>query len=280
MRRRLALSALVLFALLGAACGDDDDGGSGDGGGGAEGLSSEEQDFADAWAATLADDEGDEDGFSFPEADAQCMGEAIMAEVGTGPFDDAGIEPDDIDQEGEDDSPGELLGAGAISDEQADALLDTWDGCTDLNAAFIDLVSADTELDPAGRACLEEGLEEEGLVREGFRASLTQDDSDPPEEVITALVSLMSTCGGDGAGTGGLIVDSIAESLAADGRLTEEQSQCMAQEMVDAIGMERIIELGVGGGLDDADPAAQQEMAGAVLGAAETCDVPVASLGG
>ncbi len=277
MRRRLALSSFVLFALLGAAaCGDDDGGGGGGGG-----LSAEEQEFADGWAATLSDDEGDDDGFSFPEDDAQCMGEAIMAEIGTEPFDEAGVEPGDLDKEGDDDSPGELLGAGAITDEQADAILDAWDGCTDLNGAFIDVVAADSDLDDAARECLAEGLEEDDLVHAGFRASLTQDEADPPEEVIAAIVSLMSSCGGDGAGTGGPIVDSIAESLAADGRLTEEQSQCMAQEMVDAIGMDRMVELGLAGGeFEDADPEIQQEMAGAVLGAAEACDVPISTLGG
>jgi hypothetical protein len=285
--RRSLVAVVALLALLGGACGDDDgDEGGGDGGdGGGEGagaLSAEEQEYADAWATTLSDsDEDDESGFSFPAEEAQCMGEAMMAELGTAPFDDADIAPADINQEGEDDSPGELLGAGVITDEQADAILTEWDGCTDLNAAFIDVVAADTELDAAARRCISEGLDEDDLVHEGFRASLTSDSSEPPEEVISAIVRLMGTCGGDESGMGGVLVDSIAESLASDGRLTPEQSQCMAQEIVDAIGIDRLIELGVDGGeFGAAAPEVQQEMAGAVLGAAETCEVPLSTLGG
>lgn len=273
--RRLLVSLLALVAVAGAAaCGDD--------GGSDEGLSSEEQEFADAWATTLSDeDEDDPSGLSFPPGEAQCMGDAIMAEVGTGPFDEAGLEPADINKEGEDDSPGELLGAGAITDEQADAILTQWDDCTDLNAAFVDLVASETDFDDAARACIEEGLAEEDLVHDGFRSSLTRDDSEPPSEVITALISLMTTCGGDESGQGGPIVDSIAESLAADGRLDAAQSQCIAQEMVDAIGVERLVELGVGGGaFEEADPGVQQEIAGAVLGAADACGVPLSALGG
>jgi hypothetical protein len=275
MRRLFCLVAVL--ALVGAACGDDDDGGDE---GAAADLSSEEQAFADAWAATLSD--SDEDGFTFDDDEAQCMGDAIMAEVGTGPFDEAELEPGDIDSEGdEDDSPGEVLGAGVISDEQADAILATWEGCTDLNAAFVDLVAAEADIDDDARQCIIDGVEEDDLVGEGFKASLTTDDSEPPEEVITALVTLMSTCGGDESGQGGLIVDSIAESLAADGRLDAEQSQCVAQHMVDSIGLDRLIELGVGGGdFEEADADVQQEMASAVLSAAEACDVPISDLGG
>lgn len=278
MRRYLAVVCIAALVLVVAACGDDDDGGGG--GDAAADLSSEEQAYADAWAATLSD--SDEDGFTFDDDEAQCMGNAIMAEIGTGPFDEAGIEPGDIDSDGaEDDSPGEILGAGAISDDEADAILETWDDCTDLNAAFVDLVAAEADIDDDARECIIDGVEESGIVAEGFKASLTTDDSEPPEEVITELVSLMGTCGGDEEGQGGLIVDSIAESLAASGQLDAEQSQCVAQEMVDTIGLDRLVELGVGGGeFENADPEVQQEMASAVLSAAEACDVPLSALGG
>lgn len=279
MRLRWSVVVLVPALLLGtAACGDDDDGGAaGDGGGD---LSSEEQAYADAWAAALSDT--DDDSFSFDEDEAQCMGDAIMAEIGVGPFDDAGLEPADLDSEdGEDESPGELLGAGTISDAQADAILETWVGCTDLNAAFVEQIAADTDLDDEARQCIVEGVEDGDLVNEGFKATLTSDDSEPPEEIVRQLVTLMSTCGGDGEGEGGLIVDSIAESLAADGALDAEQAQCLAQAMVDDIGIDRLLELGLSGGdFEGADPEVQQEMAGAVLSAAEACDVPLSSFGG
>jgi hypothetical protein len=279
MRRSFVLF-LALFALVGAACGDDDGGGGGDGGDRASAdLTSDEQAFADAWAATLSD--SDDDGFTFEDDEAQCMGEAIMAEIGTGPFDDAELGPDDIDNAGaEDDSPGELLGAGVITDDQADAILASWKGCADLDAAFVELVAAEADLDDDARECIIDGVKDDDLVSQGFKASLTNDEAEPPQEVITALVTLMGTCGGDGSGEGGIIVDSIAESLAADGRLDEAQSKCVAQKMVDTIGLDRLVELGAGGSLDDADADLQQEMASAVLRAAEACDVPLSALGG
>src|SRR5829696_5736536 len=85
MRRTRLVSAVVAaVALLGlAACGDDD---GGDGAGSSDDLTTKEQAFADAWANLLSDT--DDDGFVFPDDEAQCMGEAIMAEIGTAPFDD------------------------------------------------------------------------------------------------------------------------------------------------------------------------------------------------
>ena len=110
---------------------------------------------------------------------------------------------------------------------------------------LVDLVAGQSDLDADARDCIAEGLEDENLVREGFKASLTSDDSEPPDEVVTQLISLMGTCGGDAEGEGGLIVDGIAEQLAGSGALDADQSQCVAQAMVDAIGVERLIELGL-----------------------------------
>lgn len=279
MRRTPLVCMIAVLALLGAAaCGGDDDEGGGGGGGEDVSLSSDEQAFADGWAETLTDEE---DGFTFTDVEAQCMGEAIMAEVGTEPFDEAEIEPGDLAADDSADSPGELLGDGAITDAQAEAILDTWDGCADLNSAFVDLLAVEAELDESAQECVEDGLEGEDLVREGFKASLTSEDSQPSEEVTTALVTLMGNCAGGEDGSGGLIVDGIAEQLAQGGVLDEEQAQCVAQEMVDAIGVDRLVELGVAGGeFETADAEIQQEMAAAVLGAAEACDVPLSSLGG
>jgi hypothetical protein len=51
--------------------------------------------------------------------------------------------------------------------------------------------------------------------------------------------------------------------------------------MLDTIGVERLIELGAGDtDLDAADPEVQQEIAGSVLQAAETCEIPLEQLAG
>src|SRR6187549_3347787 len=90
-------------------------------------LTAEEQEYADAFAVTLADDTN---GLAVQPDEADCMANAVMAELGVEPFKDADVTPDDIDPEGES-SPGELLGDGVVTDEQAHAILDVWEDCVD-----------------------------------------------------------------------------------------------------------------------------------------------------
>jgi hypothetical protein len=117
MRAPLARSFAAVALLAGAACGGDDGG--------------TQQAYADAWAATLTDDDN---GFSVTEDEAECMSTAMMDELGAELFEKAEVEPADI--RGDSDSPGEVLGAGVISDAQADAILDEWEGCADLASSL------------------------------------------------------------------------------------------------------------------------------------------------
>ena len=71
----------------------------------------------------------------------------------------------------------------------------------------------------------------------------------------------------------------IAESLAADGSLTEEQAQCLAEGVVDEIGEDRMGELFATGAFDDLGAEAQDEVTGALLQAAAACDVPLSAFG-
>lgn len=274
MRARSVPTALVLAALALAACGGGDD----DGGGGREAsLSAEEQAYADAWAATLSDDD---DGFNVSDDDAACLGEAIMAELGVAPFEEAGIEPDDIDNDGEsDDSPGQLLGDGVVSQGQADAILDDWEACTDLPAAFAESATEDFDLDAEAEKCVADGLREGGLLRSAFSALFTSSSDEPPAEVINGVVALLDRCSSGEGGEGGVLVDSIAESIAADSNLDEADARCLAQDIVDTIGAERLLELGAGGDFENIDAAGQQEIGQAVISAAGACDVPLSELG-
>ena len=272
--RHLLLPVIAVGLVAVTGCGDDDGGGGG--------LSAEEQAYADAWARSLIDEE---DGFAVSDEDAGCMATAIMVELGAEPFQEAGVEPDDIGDgeqgEGDDDSPGELLGAGTIGDEQADTILDAWEDCTDVAAALAKAAVGEFDLDDDEEACVADGLRDDDLARQGLKPSFTSDSDEPPAAVLSALVELIDTCAGDDAASGSVIVDSIASELAADGNLTQAQAQCVAQEMIDVIGLDRLVELGAGGGnLEDADPALQQEVAGAVLAAADTCGIPLSELGG
>lgn len=210
------------------------------------------------------------------------MGKAIMAELGVERFEEAGVEPSDIHVEGaeEDDSPGQLLGDGAVTEAEAAAILDTWEAdCADVAALFAQAGAEEFGLEGDGLACLEDRLREDGLARTALMASFTDDDEDPPEEVLTELVAALASCSEEGGGLNDTLVDSMAESIAADGELDEEQSRCVAQGMLDALGIERLMELGVSDGLDSgASPEVQQEVAQAVLQAASDCDVPLSSL--
>jgi hypothetical protein len=280
MRRAAPLLMSAVLLVGAAACGGGDDG-----------LSERAQEWADAWAESLRDDT---EGASYGRADAQCMAEAMMTELGTDLFDDAGVEPADIDPGADSKAPGELLGDGAITGAQADAILEAWDDCTDLDAALAEGIASSTDLDDEGVQCIEDGLRDSTLTHDGYRATFTSADAEPPQEVVAGLTALLSDCGADlgggtdggdggtdGGGTSGLLVDSIAASLAEGGTLDDDQAHCLAQEIVDTIGFDRLMELGLeGGNFEDADPAVQQEMAAAVLDAATACDVPLSDLGG
>ena len=57
------------------------------------------------------------------------------------------MEAEEINQDGEDDdSPGEVLGDGVVSEEQANVVLDVWEGCADLPACRRASVAAEFDL--------------------------------------------------------------------------------------------------------------------------------------
>ncbi len=272
--RGARLVLLVAACVLAAACGGDDDAGSGGDGDGGGGLSAEEQELADAWSLTLQDED---DGFAVGQDDADCMGAAIMLEVGVEPFEEADVTADDIgDDEGQN-SPGEVLGAGVISEAQADAVLDAWEECVDLAQMLAESASTEFDLDEDGVACFADGLGEGELARDVLRPSFTSDSDDPPEEALGSIVALLDSCGD---GEGGLLVDSIAEELAADGSMCEDVAGCFAQAVYDDLGFDRLAELSASGDFEDADPEAQSEITGALIAAAGACDVPVSAFGG
>jgi hypothetical protein len=268
--RRLAVASVLVLGVVACANEGDDAGEDGP-----RGLTAEEQDFADAWSTTLQDEE---DGFAVPAADADCMGAAIMAELGTKPFEDADVTVAEIGDDSGANSPGEVLGEGVISDEQADAILDSWDeDCVDLAEVLADSAGSDFDLDPEGLACFADGLGEGDLARNLLRPSFTSSSDDPGEEALGQIIGILDACGD---GEGGVLVDSIADELAADGSMTEEDAQCIAQGVLDDLGVDRLTELTASGSFEDADPEAQQEITGSLLTAAAECDVPVSAFGG
>jgi len=235
-------------------------------------LTAEEQEYADAFAVTLADDTN---GLAVQPDEADCMAKAVMAELGVEPFKDADVTPDDIDPEGES-SPGELLGDGVVTDEQAHAILDVWEDCVDLVDVLAESAGSEFDLDPAGQECFNAGLGENDLAAGLLAGSFTSADGTPDDDTVQALLALLDECA---EGTANPIVSAIADELAADGSLTAEQSQCLAQGVVDEIGSDRLGELFAAGGFEDLSADAQAEVTGALVQAAADCDVPMSAFG-
>jgi hypothetical protein len=255
-----ALLALVTFPVLVlGACSEE------------SGLSEEEQEFADAFAASIEDDE---DGFGAEPEDAQCMGDAVMEELGVEPFEEADVTPDDIG--GEDaGSPGEVLGDEVVTDEQADSILDGWQDCVGDLSEFMATSASGTEefdLDEDGEACLAEGLEEDGLARDILRASFTSSEEVPDQDAFTAFFVVINDCARDDDGVG-LFERQLAENIAGDGSATPEQAECIVAAIVEDMGEEAF--LAFLSAVDQEESEGAEAFQQAYLVAAEGCGVPL-----
>jgi len=266
-RPRLALLLFGAAALLGA-CGDDDASGDDDDGGG---LTEAEQEYAAAIAVSLQDEE---DGFDLETAEAECMGEAVMAELGVGPFEGAGVEPGDIDPAS---SPGELLGDGTVSTERALAIVDSWEDCVDVVDVLVESGGSELDLDPEGKECFRVGLVEGDLGHRLLAGAFTNEDGAPDQQTATDFLALIEDCGSTEGGSP--LVDEITASLLEGSSLTDQQARCLAQGVVDELGIERMGELFSSGAFDDLTEDGQSEVTGALLQAAVACDVPLDGFG-
>lgn len=257
-RSSRAAVLLALAALVVAACSDD------------EGLSKEEQEYADVISADMTNDE---EGMDVTEEEADCMAEAVMGELGAEPFKENDVEPKDLEG---DETPGQLLGEGVVSDDQATTIADAWGECSDLPKALSASLTESMELEDEAAQCVEEGLGDGDIVRDYLKAFFTNESEPSPSDPgFAALLDLVTECTAGEDGSGGLIVDGIAESLAASGAVSEEQAQCVAQSIVDEIGADVIMEAST-----DPTPELEAQMNQAVLTAAEGCGVTPEQLGG
>lgn len=278
-RNRTFLVLLALTALLAAACSSGD----GDAGAGAGGstttkveLTDEEQAFADAFAADFSNAD---DGLGVTADDGDCLATVLMAELGTEPFDKADVTPADL---GGTETPGQLLGDGAITEEQANAIYTGWEDCVDLNAAFAESFQKEYEADEATGECFRTGLTDGDLMRAYMVASFTSgEELDSTKPPLKDIVALIGTCtAGDTGGSAGVLVDSIAQSLTANGAITAEEAQCLAQSIVDTVGADRLLQGAANGDLANASPEVQQAVVAAIATAAGACNVPLTKLGG
>ena len=163
-----------------AACGDDG------GGGDAEG----DQEYVDAAVAGF--EEGD---LPFGEDATECLAAGLVrAFGGAEAFEEAGVEPEDM--ESEDFDPVE---AGLELDEDgAEVLAGTFEEC-DISMADLLVTSIEGEGADVGddlRDCLEENVEQDAWA-EVFTQAIVDPDSfenEPPEEFTTLFLELASEC--------------------------------------------------------------------------------------
>jgi hypothetical protein len=262
--RALSVAALPLLPLL-AACGGD---------AGARALTAEEQKYADAFARDLSDAD---DGLAVDAEGGDCIGTAIMRELGLAPFREAKLAPADL---AGDESPGELLGKGTVSDGQASDIAAEWKRCVDLPKLFARQASDQFGLDEDGIACFEDKLDESEVLDDYLRISFTSDDPDDGRAVLNEIVLLVQACTASASGEGGVVVDSIAASLTQSGTLDEGPARCVAQHVVDDLGADTFQGMGSGGSFSDAPLEVQQALAEGIVTASRACGIDPSTLGG
>jgi hypothetical protein len=256
LRRTLAL-LLPLLVLAGACSGDD-----------GSDLSADAQAYADAFSRDLADDD---DGFGVSAGEGDCIGEAIMTELGVKVFKNAGVDPEDL---GGAETPGELLGEGVVTEDQAEAIVAGWKDCVDLVHQFA-LRSGDRfDLDAEGLDCYEEALGEAKLLDDYLAAAFRSADQAQSLKILQRNVALVHQCTVSADGKGGVVVESIAAVLTQDGTVDIAKARCVAQALVDAMGAEKLLEVSPVDGTSTASAELQQQYATALDGAASACGVP------
>lgn len=152
-------------------------------GGGDSGLDDTEQAMADAIAAQMLDD-GDT-----TEAEAQCVGEGVVDEMGMDRLIEVGLDrsavesgtgPDDVE----------------LSDEDIDSLLDPMLDCIDFAAVFTEsMTSGDDAISEESADCIAAGISDD-TIRSAARAGLTGDEFDPvdDQDVLGEVFDLMAEC--------------------------------------------------------------------------------------
>jgi hypothetical protein len=257
MLRRTLVLLVPLLLVTGACSGDD-----------GSDLPADAQAYADAFAQDLADED---DGFGVSADQGDCIGEAIMGVLGVKVFEDAGVAPVDL---GGSESPGQLLGEGTVTEAQAAEITDAWKDCVDLVHEFALRSGDQFDLDAGSLDCYEESLEESEILDEYLDVSFRAADTAAGDSVLRRIVGLVQECTVSEDGNGGVVVDSIAGLLTANGTVDLVKARCVAQAIVDDLGADRLLELTAGGDPTALSPELQAEYFGAVDAAARSCGVP------
>lgn len=164
------IGAVVAGGFLLAACGDDGGGGAGS------------NEYSDAVAQAIRS-EGE---VPFSDDEIDCLARELVDAVGgPGAFEDAGIDPDDV--QGSDLSASGL----DIGDEEAQAVAASFGNCDiDLVDAFLEDLPGDVPDDV--RSCIEDSLDEDTFADLFAQALVTGEESDDvPQELLEDLTACL-----------------------------------------------------------------------------------------
>ncbi len=239
---------LTLLSLVAAACGGDDDGESrSDADQVAENESDAEQTdnevsdenssddvsdvspVAQALAAEFLDsDEGD---LSYSEAEAECMGEYVVDELGEERLGELGVTADDVPDFDDEPFEGER--------DEAEVFADATDECVGFDELIVRLAESEE---------LDSGCLEEEFGTDNVRAALIESllESAELEGLLNELVAAVEACGGS------LISDADVTGLQENLGSTRDEAECVLQGWVDEVGA------GALGMLEDGDATAEQ----------------------
>lgn len=174
MRRWLMV--VIVLALVAAACSSDSEGGD---------LTESEQAIADAIRdEILADSDPDS---PFGEAEAKCVGDEAVRELGTDGLLEIGINAENAD-------PGDAFET--ATPEQIDTIIDVTLGCVDFRQVLVDSITADSNISDESAGCLADALGADEFLRPAVAAGFTGDDvefGDDPE-LTQALFAAITDC--------------------------------------------------------------------------------------
>lgn len=260
------IAAVLAVVLLAAAC----SGGSGDGPH-AGALNAEEQELATAFAADL----GADTGVPVTPDQARCISEAVLHELGLRPFHDAGVGPEDLTGTK---TLGELFGKGRVTDAQGTAIAAAWEGCAGTTDAFAEQARVQVGLDEPGVTCFRARLTESGAVQRYRSLSFTTDDPAEVQGVLDQISGFVESCAKE-SGQAARVVAGMADSIAGKGTMTGDEARCLAQHIVDALGVGNLLSIGSAAGLAAAPIDVQRSVAQGLVDAAAACRVPLERLG-
>jgi len=177
MRAPGVLAIVGLLAVT--ACGDDDGGGGGE-------ASSADQEYIDEAVSTF----DPEDDAPLTEADARCLASSVVETVGSERLREIGVEPEDFSG-GQQDFPA------GITEGQANDIVDSTEGCLDLQKLFVDSLSQDSDLDPAAVDCLSEQFDSD-FLRRLFVSIFTGDTAalEADSDLSNELFAMLGECPG------------------------------------------------------------------------------------